>query len=159
LIRGDLINKMGELRPHTNSLTLTLGWLIDVFGGRRINAKTPIDVAPEDNPTSEPQPDLIVLKRDTSEFPQDNPGPRDLALVVEVSDATLYFDLMTKVALYARAGIADCWVLDVVGRRMIIHRQPHNGRYVSVVAYSADEVVSPLAAPNASLRVSDVFIG
>src|SRR5215470_17980025 len=118
--------------------------VLGVFG-RRLNRETPIDVAPDDNPTNEPEPDLIVLKRDLSEF-QENPRPGDVDLVVEIADTTLGFDRGIKARLYARAGIADYWVLDVNGRRMIVHRQPQAGRYLSVLEFNEDERVAPLAA-------------
>jgi Uma2 family endonuclease len=160
LIGGELINKMGKKRPHTNSLVLLQEWLVGVFGAHFVNPETPIDVAPEENPANEPEPDLIVLKRDLSHFTNQNPQPADLHLVVEVAVSTLGFDLRTKAALYARAGIVEYWVLDVSGRRMIVHRdpQPGLGRYASVVAYSAEESVAPLAAPASLLRVSDAFL-
>jgi len=128
LIEGELIDKMGKKRPHVNSLTLLQGWLVEVFGTRPVNPEAPIDVAPEDNPTNEPEPDLIVLQRDLSHFTSDNPRPQDLQLVVEVADSTLGFDLTTKAALYARAGIVEYWVLDAAGPRMIVHRDPQLGR-------------------------------
>src|SRR5258708_7496245 len=103
---------MGKKRPHTNSLMLLLVWLVEVFGARLVNPETPIDVAPEDNPSNEPQPDLIVLKRDFSHFKSENPRPQDLQLVVEVADSTLGFDLTKKARLYARAGIVEYWVLE-----------------------------------------------
>src|SRR5207249_405048 len=123
------------------------------------NPAAPIDVAPEDNPSNEPEPDLIVLKRDLSHFTNENPRPEDLQLVVEVADSTLGFDLTTKASLYARAGIVEYWVLDIAGRRMIAHRDPKAGRYASVAAYSSEESVSPLAAPNSYFRIKDAFPG
>lgn len=89
LVDGELINKMGKNRPHTNALVFVHLWLIRVFGGEFVNPETPIDVRPEDNPTNEPQPDLIVLKRPTWEFKKANPQPADLHLIVEVSDTSL----------------------------------------------------------------------
>jgi Uma2 family endonuclease len=80
-----------------------------------------------------------------------------LRLVVEVADSTLGFDLRTKAALYARAGIAEYWVLDIAGRRMIVHRNPQAGTYVSVAAYNEDESVAPLAAPDSCFRIRDTF--
>lgn len=148
---------MGKKRPHVNSVTLLLGWLVDVFGARRVNPEAPIDVAPEDNPSSEPEPDLIVLKRDLSHFRNTNPRPDDLQSVIEVADATLGFDLTTKAALYARAGIIESWVLDVAGRRMIVHRDPQAGRYASIAAYQAEETVTRLGAPESNLRIRDAF--
>jgi hypothetical protein len=50
LIEGELIDKMGKKRPHTNGQTFSSAWLIEVFGGEFVNLETPIDVAPEDNP-------------------------------------------------------------------------------------------------------------
>jgi hypothetical protein len=161
LIEGELINKMGKKPPHLNSVSLLLEWLFGVFGPRFVRQEAPIDVSPEDNPTSEPEPDLLVLKRSISNFTSQNPQPADLHLVVEVADSTLGFDLRAKAALYARAAIVEYWVLDVSGRRMIVHRdpQPALGRYASVVAYGAEESVAPLAAPASLLRVSDAFLG
>lgn len=158
LIAGELISKMGKGRPHVNAIVLLQGWLVEVFGRRFVNPEAPIDVAPKDNPTNEPQPDLIVLARDISHFTRDDPRPQDLQLVVEIADTTLGFDLTTKAGLYARAGIVEYWVLDVAGRRLIVHREPRAGRYGSIIAYGDDESVAPLAAPTSLLRIRDVFV-
>jgi Uma2 family endonuclease len=156
LIDGDLIDKKGKKRPHVVSLRLLANWLRGVFGDCRVSTEAPIDVAAEDNRTSEPEPDLAVLKRDDTEF-RSNPQAEDLHLVVEISDFTIAFDRTTKAALYARAGIVEYWVLDIPGRRMIVHRDPEGRRYTSVQAYSEEESVSPLAAPTAALLVRDVI--
>jgi Uma2 family endonuclease len=157
LVDGELISKMGKNRPHTNALTFIHLWLNRIFGGEFVNSETPIDVKPEDNPTNEPQPDLIVLKRPSWEFKKANPQPADLHLVVEVSDTSLGFDLTKKAALYARAGIAEYWALDVEAHRLVVHRVPTSGLYLSVVVYGEQETVAPLAAPNAEFRVADAF--
>ena len=52
-----------------------------------------------------------------------------------------------KAALYASAGIADYWVLDMTNDRIVVHRDPVAGRYASIITYAADETVAPLAAP------------
>src|ERR1035438_10192541 len=72
------------------------------------NAEAPIEVAPEDNPTNEPVPDLIVLRQDQSHFTS-NPRAQDLLLAVEIADTSLNFDLTVKAALYARAGVSEYW--------------------------------------------------
>jgi Uma2 family endonuclease len=156
LITGELITKMGKKRPHSNVFALLNVWLVGVFGSL-VNPETPIDVAPEDNPTNEPEPDFIVLNRPLSQFQAGNPKPEDLALVVEVADSTLRFDLSIKAALYARAEIREYWVADVAGRRMIVHREPAGGIYRSVTAYSEEESLSPLARPEAMLTVREIF--
>jgi Uma2 family endonuclease len=138
LIEGELISKMGKNLPHVNALMSMLFWLAEVFGKSFVNAEAPIDVSPEDNPSSEPEPDLIVMNRDRLGFSH-NPRPGDLSLVVEISDSTLNFDLTVKAGLYARAGISEFWALDLNGRCLLVHRNPVAGRYSSVVVYNEDE--------------------
>jgi Uma2 family endonuclease len=156
LIEGDLIDKMGKLRPHVIALHLLKVWLMNVFGPYFIQSEAPIDVASEDNPVNEPEPDLIVLKQEMWKF-NSNPQPADLHLIVEVADTTVQFDRRVKAALYARAGIRDYWVLDVRERRLIIHRDPVRGEYTSVIAFGEHESVAPLAAPNSPFPVRDAF--
>jgi Uma2 family endonuclease len=157
LIDGELISRMGKNRPHVNGLVMMMIWLMDAFGRDRINPEVPIDVAPEDNPTNEPQPDLVVLRRATTCFQSEPPQPSDVALIIEVSDTTLQFDLGVKASLYARAGIVEYWVLDVTNRSLIVHREPESGRYRSVAAYNESEKVAPLASPQHELLVGDIF--
>jgi Uma2 family endonuclease len=156
LIEGELIDKMGKNRPHVDQLARLFAWLIQVFGVGFVNSEAPIDVAPEDNPTNEPQPDLFVLRPDYSAFRSGTPQPQDLRLVVEVADTTLAFDRTVKAGLYARAGIVEYWILDIPGR-LVVHRDPQAGKYRSIVAYSERESVAPLSAPDSPFRVADVF--
>jgi Putative restriction endonuclease len=156
LIEGELISKMGKKRPHTNVMVIMHAWLLRVFGEQYVNPETPIDVAPEDNPTNEPEPDLIVLSKPSREF-TDNPQPADLRLVVEISDSTLAFDLTTKAGLYARAKIVEYWVVDIPGRRVIAHRDPQEGQYRSVTAYAEQESVKPLASSDSEFLVGSAF--
>ena len=72
-------------------------------------------------------------------------------------DTSLSFDLNTKAALYARAGIAEYWVLDIPGRRLIVHRFPAAGRYSGVNAYAETESAAPLAAPETPFKVAAAF--
>lgn len=158
LIEGELISKMGKKRPHANAIAVVHAWLLRVFGEQYVNQEAPIDVAPEDNPTNEPEPDLIVFSKPYREFAA-NPQPADLRLVVEISDSTLGFDLTTKARLYARARIVEYWVVDIPSRRVIVHRDPREGQYRSVVAYAEQESVKPLASPDSGFSVGSAFGG
>jgi Uma2 family endonuclease len=157
LIEGELITWMVKKRPHVNALTFVMAWLVRVFGEAYVNTEAPIDVAPEDNPANEPQPDIIVLTRPSWEFEHSNPRPADLRLIVEVSDTTLGFDLTAKANLYARAGVVEYWVLDVSARRLVVHREPVQGRYTQIGVYGDQERVAPLAAAHAEFRAADAF--
>jgi len=157
LVEGELISKMGKNRPHVNAFTPLHFWLLQVFGVQFVNVEAPIDVRPEDNRTNEPVPDIIVLNRKSSSLTSGNPQPKDISLLVEVSDTTLDFDRTVKAALYARAGIVEYWMLDVTSRRLFVHRNPAAGRYNSILIYAEHESISPLAAPHAEFSPAIAF--
>ena len=79
---------------------------MNVFGGDFVQSEDPIDVAPEDMPTNEPEPDLIATTKSVREFTT-NPKPDEIRLVVEISDTTVKYDRTVKASLYARAGIQE----------------------------------------------------
>ncbi len=116
----------------------------------------PTNLRPEDHPTNEPEPHLTVLVRSALEF-SNFAEPEDLRLIVEVSIPTLEFDLTIKARLYARSGIVEYWVLDVDGRQLIVHREPVEGQYQSVVTFGEEERVATLAAPEREVRVGDLL--
>jgi Uma2 family endonuclease len=159
LIEGDLIEKMSKNRPHVNTMIFVREWLIGVFGLRHVTPEAPIDVAADDNPTSEPEPDLAVLAQPCTAYETSNPLPSDVRLVVEISNSTLGFDRNTKSRLYARAGIVEYWVVDVTGRRIVVHCDPQDGVYSDVKLYSAGESIEPLSAPGKAFPVDDAFGG
>jgi hypothetical protein len=88
---------MGKKNPtHVLAVHMMMEWLRGVFAV--VLQEAPMGVAPEDNPTNEPEPDMIVSKRSASQFRTVKPRPEDLQLVVEVSDTTLSFDLTRRPA-------------------------------------------------------------
>ena len=157
LIEGELIDRMGKGILHCVVVAMLQELFAGIFGLSYLMPEGVIDVRPEDNPTSEPQPDLTLLLRKTSSYAKRRPGPADIRLLAEVADSTLAFDLSIKARLYARAGIAEYWVADTQRRQIHVHRDPAGGVYQSVNVYSAAEFVTPLAAPQAQFRVSEAF--
>jgi Uma2 family endonuclease len=92
--------------------------------------------------------------------------PTVAALLVEIADTTLSKDITTKAELYATAGIADYWVLDVENRQLHIFRDPQPlplptelaaTAYQTHLTLGSNDTVSPLAAPNAVIRVADLL--
>lgn len=156
LIDGELIKKMGKNHPHIRTLILLMEWLKSIFPARCVVQEIPIDVQPEDNPSSEPEPDVVVLTGSVLDLIP-RPKANQVRLLVEVSHSTLSFDLSAKAALYARAEIAEYWVLDVANRRLIAHRRPQAGAYQDVKVYAETESVAPLAAPHAPVTVATLF--
>jgi len=156
LIDGELIPRMGKSPLHAVAIHRLREWMSRVFGPDLVEQSVSIDLSPTLDQNNEPEPDLTVLRRSALEFRDFNPGPEDISLVAEISATTQDYDLGAKAALYARAGIAEYWVVDLPARRIVVHREPNGERYGSIVAYAADEAVSPLAAETASIRLQDL---
>lgn len=104
---------------------------------------------------SEPEPDLAV-------FP---PGdtyrshhPRHATLLIEVSRTSLRRDLTIKARIYADAGVPDYWVVDLVNRRIVVHREPRPGGYGDVTRHT-DGVVHPLLHPQLAVDVAQLIDG
>lgn len=125
-------------------------WLIATFGPGRVESEAPSDVAKEDNWRNEPQADFKLLKERSDQY-SSNPQPEDILLAIEISDTTVRFDLKVKAKLYARAGMVEYWVVNIPDRQLVVHREPRDGVYKSIVAYERNEEVSPLAAPEARI--------
>ena len=104
---------------------------------------------------SAPQPDIAWVKQ--RDYSRRRPTGADVLLVVEVSDSRLDYDCGEKADLYAAAGIADYWAIDVPGRAAIVHRDPQGGKYRDVRRYSGDEELRPLAFPEVALRLASLW--
>jgi len=94
---------------------------------------------------SAPEPDIAwVVRRDYSRA---RPTAADVLLVIEVAESSLRYDSGEKADLYAAAGIADYWIVDLVDRRVEVRRSPAAEGYRSQKTYTGDEEIRPLAAP------------
>jgi Uma2 family endonuclease len=156
LLDGELIPKVPKSRLHSIALLLLVEWLRSVFGSRNVEQEVSIELGPVLSQTNQPEPDAIVSRRSALEFRGAGPGPSDLLLVAEVAATTQEYDLGAKAALYASAGIEEYWVLDLQEMRIVVHRNPNGDRYSSIIAYAADEAVSPLAAPDSWIRLQNL---
>jgi len=82
-----------------------------------------------------------------------------VALAVEVADTTLRHDALRKRDLYARAGVPEYWVLDLNGRRLIVHRQldAERGEYASIQSYAEAEAGSLNSPAGHTIAVSSLL--
>jgi Uma2 family endonuclease len=156
LIEGIIYEKMAQNPPHRIGINRLGNWLRRVFDPACVQEQATI-LTGRRTIKSEPDPDFALTKEPTENYATRNPGPEDLLLVVEVSDKTLKRDLGDKAVLYAKAGIPEYWVLDVMGRRLRIHREPGAEYYLDVVDYREPALVSTLAEPEALVAVADLL--
>jgi Uma2 family endonuclease len=159
LIDGALIVREPQGASHHAVVELVAQALRHAFGHGwfvRVQGPIALDVA------SEPEPDVSVVPG----TPRDHviELPARPVLIVEVSETSLGFDRGRKASLYARAGIADYWIVDLMGHRVEVRREPVTSaspgpaaQYRSMRLLGAEETISPLAAPSARIRVADLL--
>ncbi len=153
LIEGEVVDKMGQGRLHVFVVTRLVTYLIAIFGGDHVQSQAPISL----NETNQPEPDAAVLTGTVGDYLERDPEPGDVRLVVEVSDTTLRTDRTVKALLYARAGIAELWIVNVADRRVEVFRQPGPNGYADTENVPDTGVLFPLAAPTAVIAVADLL--
>ena len=154
LIDGEIIHKMGQNPQHVLVVMLVLRVLTRLFGFEFVQTQGPVVV----DEASEPEPDAAVVARPLSDYLSlGTPPASDVRLAVEVSDSTLREDRTIKATLYARAGISEYWIVNLPERRLEVYRAPGDAGYASRTVFAAGEAVSPLAAPDAAVAVSDLL--
>jgi Uma2 family endonuclease len=91
----------------------------------------------------EPQPDVAILEPRPDFYSRSHPGPQDVLLVIEVSDASTVYDRDTKVPLYARAGIPEAWRVDIQADLIEVYRDPSPEGYGEVQTVRRGERLAP----------------
>jgi Uma2 family endonuclease len=109
--------------------------------------------------SSEPQPDIAVMKPRDDDYGDSVPAASDVLLVIEVADTTLALDRGQKLALYARSRIPEYWVVDLAGRAVFVHREPAGDEYGHILRLEASRAdsVSPQAFANCKLSLANLF--
>lgn len=117
LIDGDWIDKMGPKPTKASAIGLILEWLATFIAIGKIRIQLSLEAAVSDGERSVPERDIArFLAEKKADYEQRHPRGDEVVLVIEVSDTTVAFGLSRKATLYARAGVPEYWVLDLVRR-------------------------------------------
>ena len=73
---------------------------------------------------SEPEPDYVIAKLSGHRYLDHHPYPEDIHLLIEVADKTLPRDRGAKKGIYARAGIPEYWIVNLIDRQLEIFTEP-----------------------------------
>lgn len=159
LVDGQMVVREPKHAPHAATTALVADALRAAFGGGwHVRVQEP--VALDDD--SEPEPDVTVVRGAPRDYLVEHPSRP--ALTVEVAKSSLAFDRERKGGLYARAGIAEYWIVNLVDGVLEVHRRParsagtrYGWKYRSVRVLKRGASVTPLAAPKARLAVADLL--
>jgi Uma2 family endonuclease len=149
LVEGCLLEMSPQGSKHASTLMKLVRLLPSIFDDRySIAIQSPLAVSE----LSQPEPDAAVLLGEPEAFR--DVLPKVALLVIEVSDTTLAFDRTTKSRIYAKAGIVDYWIINVVECCVEVNRQPTSaGEYEHKQILKSGDKVSPLAMLQASINV------
>jgi Uma2 family endonuclease len=156
LLGGHLIVSEPQGTLHAVAVGLVEDALRACFGsGWAVRVQMPIALDDE----SEPEPDLAVVPGTHRDYEAAHPARPPL--LVEVAESSLTADRGTKAALYARAGIADYWILNLVDRVLEVCRdpttaaaQPSGWRYGDITVLHPGASIAPLARPDVLIEVA-----
>lgn len=156
LLNGEIVNKMSPRgTPHTLATLRTERSLAKAFpAGAHIRSQMPVVM----NNGSELEPDVLVVRGDIDDYPDRQPEPEDILLLVEVSDSSLGFDCGEKALAYAASGIGDYWIVNIASRQLEVYRKPNaHAGYQSLLICSEDEVIAPASAPQTEVAIKDLL--
>lgn len=159
LVGGQLVVAEPQSAYHAGSVrradyalraVLPAGWVVSV--------QSPVSLDDD----SEPEPDLVVAAGRPDDYRDAHPA--EPALVVEVAESSLAFDRRDKGSLYARAGIPECWIINLVDRVLEVYRgpereasAPYGWVYRSMVALVAPAIVAPAGISGVQVAVASLL--
>ena len=151
LLDGEIIEMPAMKAPHARALIAARTVLLTRRpDGGELAQQTPTSLGL----ASDPEPDAMIYRLDDRHPVTGHPSQP--LWVMEISDTTLRFDLGVKLRIYARAGIAAYWVLDLNGRVLHVHAEPTGGRYAHHQVYQPGDVVA-LPWPASPVSVADLL--
>jgi hypothetical protein len=152
----------GELRdmaPIGNAHAFTVCRLNALFAPLSIDqsavvrVQSPLRLAPD----TEVYPDVALLAPPSGRYRDRAPGAFDALLVIEVADSSLRSDREFKAPLYARNGVRDYWLVNVVDREIEVFRDPAGNGYVTHLVARGSDAIAPLALPARRVRVAAIW--
>jgi Uma2 family endonuclease len=106
---------------------------------------------------SEPEPDLVLLRPRQDYYATSPATPGDVLTIIEVMDSSAGYDRGVKLGLYARAGVAEVWLVDLNKAWIEVHRRPVSGVHAEIQIRQRGESVSPEAFPDLVLAVDSIL--
>ncbi len=140
LIEGEIYDMSPSKPRHaavTNRLARLLNGMLDE-ATFTVGSQTPVVLSD----ISEPEPDVWVAHHPYRVFIARKPEPVDLSLVIEIADTSFRFDRDVKLPMYARAGVAAAWLIDLNTNTVTVCVNPLDGTYQSVATVGPDGELS-----------------
>ena len=154
LLEGEIYEMSPIGSPHAACVKFLGALLNRLFNGKFIvSTQDPIRL----NDFSEPQPDIALLRWRDDFYRHAHPTPDDVLLVIEVADSTVETDRSYKMPLYAQAGIAEAWLVNLPEEQVELFAAPANGVYQISRIFKRGEVVQSQKIKDLAINVSELL--
>jgi Uma2 family endonuclease len=154
LIHGEILEKM-PIGPQHAACVKRLNRLLTQLSGKAaiVSVQDPVRLT-----DSEPEPDVALLPPRADFYASANPQAADVFLLIEVADTTLEFDREVKGAMYAAAGIAEYWIVNLNDDCLEVYRQPTAaGTYGDVQILRRGQQITVAALPGVAVAADEVL--
>lgn len=153
LLEGWIVEKMNPRPAHGYAVRYLNNWWVRVLpDGWLAQCQLPITTD-----TSEPEPDLAVVRGKDSDFMNRHPYASECRLLIEVADTSLAKD-RAKAAIYAAGGVSEYWIVNLIDRRLERFQQSDGCAYLVQDFIALDDtVVLELDESRYPLKVAVLF--
>ena len=155
LLEGEII----VMSPIGNRHAFCVDRLNYEFAALNISRRTIVRVQnpAATSPTSEPEPDIMLMAYKDDRYESGHPSPQDILLLVEVADSSLRYDTNVKLRHYALSGVSETWIADLRNAQIVSHTEPSPEGYLVSRIYRLGDTISPTAFPDLQIAVSDII--
>ncbi len=154
LINGEIIHRMTIGSKHVGAIIRFTKLLEKLIGEEvLVSTQNPIKI----NQRNEPEPDIAILKMREDFYSENLPTPSDVLLVIEISYSTIRFDKEIKKQIYAKAGIAEYWLVNLEENTLETYSKPKGENYFEMKVYERGEIISSKHIEKLKLNVSDII--
>jgi Uma2 family endonuclease len=151
LIEGQLVAMSPIGSEHSGTVNTLTRRLVQAVGDRGVVAvQNPVQL----DDLSEPQPDFAVLKPREDDYRRATPRPHEVLLLIEVADSSLAYDRNVKRSLYARHGIPEFWIVNLVAREVEVCRLPIGEEYTAISQVGRGGMLEPALLPGVAIPVA-----
>ena len=154
LLEGEIYEMSPIGSPHAACVKFFNMLFNRLFNGKLlVGVQDPIRL----NDFSEPQPDITLLSWRDDFYKSLHPTPADVLLVIEVADSTVETDRSYKIPLYAQAGIAEAWLVNLPAEQVELYASPANDAYQITQTFKRGDVAQSHTIKDLAINVSDIL--
>jgi Uma2 family endonuclease len=154
LIEGEIIDMAPIGTEHASVVDRLNHLLVHAVGERAI---VRVQSAARLSHITEPEPDVAVLKPRADFYRHAHPRGDEILLLIEVSDSSLRYDRDIKMPLYARYGVGEFWLVDLVNGSLSIYGDLADGEYRAHTSIRDPALTALALLPDVSIDLGQIF--